>query len=56
VGEPFADAMVLPLVMTVTGIGLAWIYERRQSLLAPIAAHMVFNAIGLVLILSGAGA
>ncbi len=56
VGEPFADAMVLPLVMTVTGIGLAWIYERRQSLLAPIAAHMVFNAIGLVLILSGVGA
>jgi membrane protease YdiL (CAAX protease family) len=55
VGEPAADALVLPLVMTCTGIGLAWIYERRQSLLAPIAAHMVFNAIGLGLIFSGVG-
>ena len=55
IGEPFADAMVLPLVLSVTGVGLAWIYERRQSLLAPIAAHMVFNAIGLVLIFSGVG-
>jgi membrane protease YdiL (CAAX protease family) len=55
VGEPFADALVLPLVMTFTGIGLAWIYERRRSLLAPIGAHMVFNAIGLALIFSGVG-
>ena len=55
VDEALADALVLPIVMTATGIGLAWIYERRQSLLAPIAAHMVFNAIGLVLILSGVG-
>ena len=55
VDEPLTDALVLPLVMTFTGIGLAWIYERRQSLWAPIAAHMVFNAIGLVLIFSGVG-
>ena len=55
VGEPFADALVLPLVMTCTGVALAWIYERRGSLLAPIAAHMVFNAIGLALIFSGVG-
>jgi membrane protease YdiL (CAAX protease family) len=55
VGEPLADALVLPLVMTFTGIGLAWIYERRGSLWAPVAAHMVFNAIGLVLIFSGVG-
>jgi len=50
-----ADALVLPIVMTFTGIGLAWIYERRRSLLAPIAAHVVFNAIGLALIFSGVG-
>ena len=54
-GHPAADALVLPIVMTFTGIGLAWIYERRQSLLAPIAAHMVFNAIGLALVFSGVG-
>lgn len=55
VGEVLGDALVLPIVMTFTGIGLAWIYERRQRLIAPIAAHMVFNAIGLVLIFSGVG-
>jgi membrane protease YdiL (CAAX protease family) len=54
-GEPLADALVLPIVMTVTGFGLAWIYARRRTLVAPIAAHMAFNAIGIVLIFSGIG-
>ena len=53
--QDVADTLVLPIVMTFTGIGLAWIYERRRSLLAPIAAHIVFNAIGLALIFSGVG-
>ena len=52
-GEPVADALVLPVVMTVTGIGFAWIYERRRNVLASIGAHVMFNAIGLTLILIG---
>jgi membrane protease YdiL (CAAX protease family) len=54
-GGDVADRLLLPIVMTFTGIGLAWIFERRGSLLAPIAAHAVFNAIGLTLIFSGVG-
>ena len=37
--------------MVFTGIGLAWIYERRGSLVAPMAAHVAFNVVGLVVIL-----
>lgn len=50
-----AGALVLPLVMTVTGVLLAVIYERAGNLVVPIAAHMAFNAIGVTLILSGLG-
>jgi membrane protease YdiL (CAAX protease family) len=53
VGEPLVDALVLPIVMTVTGLGLAWIYVRRGNLVAPVAAHVVFNAIGIAIIFSG---
>jgi membrane protease YdiL (CAAX protease family) len=52
---PAADAVVLPLVMSVTGVGLAWIYERGGNLVVPIVAHVVFNAIGLAIIFSGVG-
>jgi membrane protease YdiL (CAAX protease family) len=31
-------------------MALAWFYERRGTLVAPIVAHMVFNVIGLSLI------
>jgi membrane protease YdiL (CAAX protease family) len=32
------------------GVGLALIYERRQSLLASMTAHAVFNLFGFILI------
>ena len=34
------------------GFGLAYVYERRGSLLANMAAHATFNAIGFALILA----
>ena len=37
--------------MVFTGIGLAWIYERRGTIVASMAAHMAFNVVGLVVIL-----
>jgi membrane protease YdiL (CAAX protease family) len=42
---------VLILVMVFVGIALAWIYERRGSLLAPIGAHAMFNVIGYTALL-----
>ncbi len=50
-----ASVVVLPLVMVITGIALAQIYERAGNLVVPVAAHMAFNAIGVALILSGLG-
>ncbi|HEU4356221.1 MAG TPA: type II CAAX endopeptidase family protein [Actinomycetota bacterium] len=47
---PALDSLLLMSVMVFTGLGLSYIYERRGSIVAPIAAHMMFNAIGLVLI------
>lgn len=52
IGAPVIDALALVLTMVFTGIGLAWIYERRGTLFASIAAHMVFNVIGVVTILA----
>lgn len=51
VPSPAIDNLVLQLTMVFTGIGLAWIYERRGSVVAPMAAHMAFNVVGLVSIL-----
>ncbi len=48
---PAVDALLLMLVMTFTGAALAYIYERRGTIVAPIAAHVAFNVIGLALIL-----
>ena len=45
------DAALLMLVMAFTGAALAYLYERRGTIVAPIAAHMTFNVIGLALIL-----
>jgi hypothetical protein len=47
---PLHDSLLLMSVMVFTGIGFAYIYERRGSIVAPIAAHMTFNVIGLALI------
>jgi hypothetical protein len=48
---PAIDAALLMLVMTFVGAAFAFIYERRDAFVAPLAAHATFNAIGLVLIL-----
>jgi membrane protease YdiL (CAAX protease family) len=45
------DAALLMTVMFLTGIALCFIYERRRTIIAPIAAHVTFNVIGIVLIL-----
>jgi membrane protease YdiL (CAAX protease family) len=51
VSSPAIDALVLQLTMVCTGIGLAWIYERRGSIVASMASHVAFNVVGLVVIL-----
>jgi membrane protease YdiL (CAAX protease family) len=48
---PLIDAALLMLVMTFVGAALAFIYERRGAFVAPFAAHVTFNVIGLALIL-----
>jgi hypothetical protein len=50
----FAVFHVDPLliaVMPFVGFALAWLYERRGSLVAPIGAHAMFNVIGYTLLL-----
>ncbi len=42
--------LVLMLTMVFTGFALAYLYERRGNIVAPMVAHATFNAIGLVLI------
>lgn len=49
----FAVFHVLPLLMPlmfVVGYALAWLYERRGSLVVPMAAHAAFNVVGYTLI------
>ncbi len=50
VPSPWKDALLLQSTMVFTGFALAWIYERRGSIVANTAAHMTFNAIGITLI------
>jgi len=47
---PWPDALALQITMVVTGIGLAIVYERRKTLLSPIAGHAAFNLIAVVVI------
>ncbi len=47
---PALDSVLLMSVMVFTGIGLAYTYERRGTIVAPMAAHVTFNIIGLTLI------
>jgi membrane protease YdiL (CAAX protease family) len=49
---PWQDTVLLIAVMFFNGMALAWFYERRGTLVAPIVAHMVFNVIGLSLLLT----
>jgi membrane protease YdiL (CAAX protease family) len=46
------DAVLLMGVMFFNGMALAWWYERRGTIVAPVVAHVVFNVIGLSLILT----
>jgi membrane protease YdiL (CAAX protease family) len=44
---------VLIPALFVVGLGLALLYERQQSLLAPVVAHATFNVLGFVMIALG---
>jgi membrane protease YdiL (CAAX protease family) len=44
------DFLILIPALFVVGIGLALLYERRQSLLASMAAHATFNLLGFLTI------
>jgi membrane protease YdiL (CAAX protease family) len=46
------DTVLLQSIMVFTGVALAYLYERRGNLLANVTAHMVFNVVGVFLILS----
>lgn len=50
VPAPFVDSLLLMTAMVFTGVGLAYIYDRRGTIVASIGAHMAFNAIAIVLI------
>jgi CAAX protease family protein len=49
---PWQDSLLLMGVMVFTGLGLAYLYERRKTIVASLAAHVAFNVIGLTLILA----
>jgi membrane protease YdiL (CAAX protease family) len=51
---PWPDALALQITMIVTGLGLALVYERRKTLLAPIVGHVAFNLIAVVVVVSDA--
>jgi membrane protease YdiL (CAAX protease family) len=48
---PFIDSLLLMSIMVFTGFALAYFYERRGNIVAPMFAHATFNMIGLALIL-----
>lgn len=52
VSAPAVDALLLQVTMVFTGLGFAWIYDRRGTILAPVVAHVVFNMVGVVTILA----
>ena len=52
VAAPWPNAVFLQVVMVFTGVGLCLIYEWRKSLMSNIVAHIAFNSIGIVLILT----
>jgi len=52
VPAPAIDALLLQATMVFTGLGFAWIYDRRGTIVAPAAAHVVFNIVGVVTILA----
>ena len=44
---PWYSSLLLISVMVVTGIALAYLYERRGNIVASVVAHATFNVIGL---------
>ena len=54
VDEAWTGNVALQVTMVVTGLGLALVYERRKTLLAPIAGHAAFNLIAVVVIVADA--
>jgi uncharacterized protein len=43
-------SVTLVVALFPVGVGLAWIYEKRQSLLACVVAHATFNLIGVTVL------
>jgi membrane protease YdiL (CAAX protease family) len=46
----FLSNLLLMVTMVFTGFALAFLYERRGNVVAPMIAHATFNTIGIVLI------
>lgn len=44
---PWYSSLLLISVMVVTGMALAYLYERRGNIVASVVAHATFNVIGL---------
>jgi membrane protease YdiL (CAAX protease family) len=51
--SPWEENLLLQVPIACMGIALAWLYDRRGNLASNTVAHMAFNAVGIVLILSG---
>jgi membrane protease YdiL (CAAX protease family) len=49
-GGAWQNALLLPIVMSFVGFGLAALYERRRNIVANMAAHSAFNVIGFLFI------
>jgi len=54
-GSLLANAVVVVVILPL-GLFLAWIFQRRQSLLVPILVHGTYNLIQVVLLVAGLGA
>jgi len=49
-GSSLLSNLLLMLTMVFTGFALAYLYERRGNIVAPMIAHATFNTIGVLLI------
>jgi hypothetical protein len=50
-GTAYPGALLLQIPLAFVGVGLAWAFERR-GLVGSVGAHMAFNAIGIVALLT----
>jgi membrane protease YdiL (CAAX protease family) len=51
-GGSWQNSLLLPIVMSFTGFGLAWVYEWRGTIVANMAAHAAFNVVGFLFIVT----